>query len=86
MNKYIVSLFVARDLHNINSINGINDISIIWIRSKYNQSARFTDSVLPACLPDHSHGELYRSNEMGLVSGWGLTDEADRTSAAKMLQ
>jgi hypothetical protein len=29
-----------------------NDIAILWIKSKYNQTVLYTDYILPICLPD----------------------------------
>ena len=57
-----------------------NDIAVMWIRSeKYNQTVRYSDQVLPVCLPELSNpvDEFYKSGVFGIVSGWGLLNETD---------
>lgn len=70
----------------MNLVQLTNDVAIVWVRTKYNQSIRFTDYVLPACLPTPEQVNLYNQGDTGFVSGWGLTEEQDRSSAAKKLQ
>ncbi len=76
------------------------DLALVFVSSRYNQSARFADDVQPACLPrmnkdslrarslfgDDEEEFMYEAGESGVTSGWGLTDEGDRRSAAKRLQ
>jgi len=57
-----------------------NDIAVMWIRSeKYNQTVRYSDQVLPVCLPELSNPmeEFYKNGDFGIVSGWGLLNETD---------
>ena len=57
-----------------------NDIAVMWIRSeKYNQTVRYSDQVLPVCLPELSNPmeEFYNNGDFGIVSGWGLLNETD---------
>jgi len=63
--------------------NLLNDIALIWVESKYNQTARFTDYIQPACLPHHNANveSLYQVGEHGIVSGWGLLDENHKTGS-----
>eukprot|EP00094_Tigriopus_californicus_P011644 TCALIF_11249-PA protein Name:"Similar to F2 Prothrombin (Sus scrofa)" AED:0.15 eAED:0.15 QI:0/0/0/0.5/1/1/2/0/425 len=64
----------------------LNDITLLWIRTPWNQTARYTEYIQPACLPDADDRDLYEAGSVGQVSGWGLMDESDRTSAAHFLQ
>jgi hypothetical protein len=66
-----------------------SDLALIFVASEYDQGVLFTDSVQPACLPtveDEEDASIYAVGLSGDVSGWGLTDEHDRTSAATKLQ
>lgn len=51
-----------------------NDIALLWITSSFNQTVKFTDYVLPVCLPLSLEG-LYQAGSYGTVSGWGLLNE-----------
>ncbi len=47
--------------------------------------------VQPVCLPDPAGSspflsDMYATGLVGDVSGWGLTDEADKDSGSKLLQ
>lgn len=48
-----------------------NDIALLWIRSKFNQTVHFTDYILPACLPDLNEHfrHYYPVGNYGTVSG-----------------
>eukprot|EP00092_Neocalanus_flemingeri_P028964 GFUD01031447.1.p1 GENE.GFUD01031447.1~~GFUD01031447.1.p1 ORF type:complete len:524 (-),score=108.55 GFUD01031447.1:89-1660(-) len=61
-----------------------NDVAIVSILSPYGQGARWTDWVLPACLPSSQHADLYKEGLKGQVSGWGLLDEEDTAMASKL--
>ncbi len=58
-----------------------NDVAILWIRNKYGQTARFSDYVIPACLPDPDEKNLYKTKTLGTVSGWGLLEESGEVSS-----
>ena len=61
-----------------------NDIAVMWIRSeKYNQTARYSNHVLPVCLPDllKPTDEFYKPGKFGIVSGWGLLNETDKAGS-----
>jgi len=60
--------------------NMTNDIAIL----KLAKPIKFTESVQPACLP--VSGQRFPTNEYRLVAGWGLTQEANESSAAAILQ
>jgi len=61
-----------------------NDIAVMWIRSeKYNQTVHYADHIVPICLPELSKSpdEFYEAGLYGIVSGWGLLNETDKTGS-----
>ena len=46
-----------------------NDIAILWVKSKFNQTVFYTDNVLPVCLPPSSSEEFYSPGTVGVTSG-----------------
>ena len=46
-----------------------NDIALLWVKSKFNQTVFYTDDVLPVCLPASSSEELYSPGTVGVTSG-----------------
>merc|ERR1719412_449953 len=64
----------------------MNDIALVWVESKYNQSIHMTDYILPACLPKQSldSNKVYAVGDHGTVSGWGLLDEKDKTGSSTL--
>ncbi|XP_069752642.1 coagulation factor X isoform X2 [Narcine bancroftii] len=58
-----------------------NDIALLYL----NQSVNFSAAVAPICLPNHNLGQLLlQSGKVGMVSGWGLTQDKGR--AARFLR
>ena len=46
-----------------------NDIALLWVKSKFNQTVFYTDNVLPICLPPSSTEEFYSPGTVGVASG-----------------
>ena len=48
-----------------------NDIAILWIKSNYNQTVRYTDYIVPACMPDVdlNDRDYYNVGSLGTVTG-----------------
>jgi len=59
-----------------------NDIAVVSLISP----VKWTNYVLPACLPSRHHPSLYVPGTPGLISGWGLLDEEKTTSLTRNLQ
>jgi len=55
-----------------------NDVAVLSIRSKYGQGVKWTDWVLPICLPHPHYQQLYTPGTQGVVAGWGLLQEEDK--------
>ena len=60
---------------NFNSKTLKNDIALLFISSKYGQGARWTDYVMPICLPSPNHPSIYEPGTEATVSGWGMLEE-----------
>ena len=62
-----------------------NDIAVVAVTSEYGQGAAWSKWVLPACLPSIGGSGYSRlmwvEGEIGVVSGWGATAEADMKKA-----
>merc|ERR1712212_839768 len=77
----VVDLVVHPDF---NKRHLTNDVAVMWIRSeKYNQTVHYCDHIVPACLPElsRSQDEFYEDGLYGVVSGWGLLNETDKTGS-----
>jgi len=77
----VIDLIVHPDF---NKRHLTNDVAVMWIRSeKYNQTVHYCDHIVPACLPElsRSQDEFYEDGLYGVVSGWGLLNETDKTGS-----
>ncbi|XP_023282098.1 uncharacterized protein LOC111669859 [Seriola lalandi dorsalis] len=78
------SVHVHPGYNNINNVNYNNDIALI----KLEDPITFTSSVMPLCLP--AEEDTYLTGTMGLVSGFGVTETAEKrrvlTNKLKYLQ
>ncbi|XP_078266856.1 coagulation factor IX isoform X2 [Rhinoraja longicauda] len=73
--KVLVKKFLTHPQYN--AVTYDNDIALLYL----NQSVNFTFAVAPICLPNPNLGQLLLQNgKVGMVSGWGVTQEKGRAS------
>lgn len=81
---YRVKKIVVHPSYNRRNLQ--NDIALVWVESKYNQSVHFTDYIQPACLPNQNSdpSTIYKIGQHGTVSGWGLLNEKHKEGSATL--